>query len=153
MASVKAKTYKAWLLEWPQQPLALATCEVVEIVDAPEIHEVPFGPDWCRGMVVWRDQLLALAVPEYSLQLSVEKNAAPLTVVIVAMQAKALAPLQYAAIGVYAHPRQIDVQDGLDCDLPHDSVLPMLAARACFQIDGRAVLVPDLNSLFGSHAA
>lgn len=148
------KNARAWLLDWPDQPLALAACEVVEIVDAPEIHAAPFGPDWCRAMVVWRDRLLALALPSYLLDAESDSLAkTPLSAVIVAFQSKPMQPLQHAAIAVRSHPKQIDVSEGLDCERPEHCAFDASAIRACFSFDGRTTIVPELNALFGMRDA
>ncbi|MBC7982460.1 MAG: hypothetical protein H7Y02_01260 [Candidatus Obscuribacterales bacterium] len=141
-----ANELRAWLLDWPHQPLALAACEVVEILASPEIHHVPFGPTWCRSLVVWHSKLLALALPEKTS----DEN---INVVIVAYQTAPLAPLQHAAIATIAQPLQIQVRDGLDCEAPADCVLDAAAIRACFLHDERAVVVPELKFMFGAEIA
>ncbi len=141
-----ANELRAWLLDWPDQPLALASCEVVEILASPEIHHVPFGPTWCRSLVVWHDDLLALALPEKSRDEKVN-------IVIVAYQAAPLAPLQHAAIATRSQPQQIQVRDGLDCDTPLDCVLDVAAIRACFLYAERPVIVPELQAMFGAEIA
>ena len=148
------KNARAWLLDWPDQPLALAACEVVEILDAPEIHPAPFGPDWCRAMVVWRDRLLALALPAHLFESDTDARAKEsFSAVIVAFQSKPLQPLQHAAIAVRSHPKQIDVSEGLDCEHPADCAFDSTAIRACFNFDGRTLIVPELNVLFGMRDA
>jgi hypothetical protein len=138
---MNAKT-RAWLLDWPLQALALAGCEVIEVVASPEIHRVPFGPTWCRALMYWREQLLPLALPENT-------HVHDMHVVVVAYQTQARAPLQYAALPICGHPRQIEVGD-TDCALPAACALNEATLRACFQHDGRVVLVPELSMWFGA---
>jgi hypothetical protein len=134
---------RAWLLEWPLQPLALAGCEVIEVVDQPEIHRVPFGPAWCRAMLQWRDKLLALALPD-------GLHVHDMHVVVVAYQPAPRAPLEYGAVAVCGQPRQVDVTADADCALPPQCALDAEVVRACFQYDQRPVVVPELSLLFGS---
>jgi chemotaxis signal transduction protein len=134
---------KAWRLEWPLHPLALASCEVIEIVEEPEIHRVPAGPTWCRALLYWREQLLPLALPE-------RVDVHDMNVVVVAYQLQPLAPLQYAALAICGKPEQIEVLDGNDCELPASCPWDEQHIRACFQHAGRTHLVPELASLFGT---
>jgi chemotaxis signal transduction protein len=134
-------TVRAWLLDWPSQPLALGLCEVIEIVDAPEVHRVPFGPHWCRGLLYWRDQMLPLAVRK-------EEALDNLKIVVVAYQKSVRTPLQYAALVVRSAPRQIEVHGSMDCDTAADCALGANQLRACFKFEERAIVVPELRLVF-----
>lgn len=138
-----SNSVRAWLLEWPAQPLALAPCEVIEIVDEPEVHRVPVGPVWCRALVCWRELFLPLAVPA---DLTVDN----LSVVVVAYQAAPRVPLEYAAFAVEGTPRQIDVPADVDCEPPSDCVFAVSHLRACFLWERRAIVIPELGSLFAA---
>ena len=133
---------RAWLLDWPLQTLALANCEVVEVVESPEIHRVPFGPQWCRALLYWRERLLALALPEHV-------YVHDLHVIVVAYQRAAKTPLDYGALAICGRPRQVEVEDGHDCEPPFECVFDQHALRACFKYEDRVVLVPELSALFG----
>jgi hypothetical protein len=87
--------------------------------------------------------LIPLALPE-------QMSEGGLSIVVVAFQSVPGAPLQHAALPLTAHPRRIEVPDGCDCELPERLPLGREAIRACFQLDGRVVLVPDLATLFGA---
>jgi len=134
---------RAWLLEWPSQPLALAPAEVIEVVYEPEVHRVPVGPDWCRWLVYWRDRLLPLALPSRGALDS-------LSVVVIAYQQAPRAPLEHAAIAVRGTPRQIEVPRDADCDPPNEGVLAEPQVRACFLHENRPIVVPELRALFAS---
>jgi hypothetical protein len=140
-----SKSARAWLLEWPTQPLALAPCEVIEIVDEPEVHRVPVGPQWCRALLYWRARFLPLAV-------SARGMLEHLSVVVVAYQPATRAALDYAAIPVRGTPRQIDVPPNADCEPPSDCVLATSHLRACFVWEERTIVVPELRSLFASES-
>jgi len=131
---------RAWLLEWPTQPLALALCEVVELVDAPRVQELPFGPSWCRSVLYWRQSFLPLATGE---------SQPDALVVVTAFQEASGQALQYAAFALRSPPRQITVVDGLDCEPPASQFAPA-QLRASFRFDDHAVIVPELARLFGS---
>lgn len=133
------KALRAWLLEWPRQPLALAQCEVVEVVGEPEVHRVPCGPAWCRSLLYWRERFLPLAAPTHR---------DGLTIVVVAYQTAPRTPLQYAALAVDGTPRQFDVPPDADCDPPADGVFHPSLLRASFRMEERTVVVPNLNVLF-----
>jgi hypothetical protein len=60
--------------------------------------------------------------------------------------------LQHAAIAVVTQPRQIDIRDGADCDLPSSWSLGADVMRACFQFEDRVLVVPELSLLFGASA-
>ena len=136
---------RAWLLEWLAQPLALAECEVIEIVDAPEVHRVPAGPSWCRSLLYWRERFLPLARPHND---SIEG----LSVVVVAYQSAPRTHLDYAALPVRGLPRRIDVPIDADCEPPDDGVLMASQLRACFLHEGRRIVVPELRELFASRS-
>jgi hypothetical protein len=141
MSGAVNKSVRAWLLEWPAQSLALAPCEVIEIVDEPEVHRVPFGPHWCRALLYWRARFLPMAV-------SADGIIEHLSVVVVAYQPAPRAPLEYAAIPVAGRPRRIDVPTDADCEPPSDCVLAASHLRACFLWEERAIVIPELRSLF-----
>jgi hypothetical protein len=138
-----SKSVRAWLLEWQAQPLALAPCEVVEIVDDPEVHRVPVGPEWCRALLYWRARFLPLAAPAGEV-------AESLSVVVVAYQPAPRVPLEYAAIPVEGRPRQIEVPEDADCEPPGACAIAATHLRACFLWEERAIVVPELRALFGS---
>jgi chemotaxis signal transduction protein len=135
------KKLRAWLLDWPVQPLALAQCEVIEVVEEPEIHRIPVGPHWCRALVYWREQLLPLALPS-------DSKAKNLWIVIVAYQPASGSALEYGAIAVAGMPRQIDVPLDADCEPPAESVLRDAQLRACFRFEDRTIVSPELQALF-----
>lgn len=139
------KKLQAWLLEWPQQPLALAQCEVVEIIEAPEIHRTPLGPPWCRALVYWRERFLPLALAE-------ETPLAGLIVIAVAYQTAPCTPLQFAALPAHGLPRQIDVPGDADCEPEQGTPLGAHVLRACFRYEGRTLAVPELSALFAPDA-
>jgi chemotaxis signal transduction protein len=148
LSNPASKPIRAWVLDWPVHPIALAACEVVEILEAPEIHPTPIGPAWCRAMVAWRNELLALAIPEGMLLRDDALTA--ISVVIVAFQLEPLAPLRHAAIAVVTQPQQIEIRDGADCDAPLSWSLGTDVMRACFQFENRILVVPELSLLFGA---
>jgi chemotaxis signal transduction protein len=133
------ESVRAWLLDWSLQPLALALCEVIEVVDAPKIHVLPFGPSWCRAVLVWRDQFLALAAKRIDVEY--------MHVVVTAYQQQEGEPLNYAAFAIDRTPRQITVNDGCDCE-PPEGVFKKLNLRASFQFENRTIVVPELVTLF-----
>lgn len=136
----------AWLLEWPLHTMALAPCEVVELVERPEVHRLWFGPQWCQALLRWRDRLIPLALPGDARQ-------EDFSMVTVAFQAAPGAPLEHAALPLSAHPRRIVVPEGCDCEPPGYLPFDRKSLRACFHFDGRVVLVPDLTVLFASAPA
>lgn len=140
-----SKAVRAWLLNWPPQPLALAMCEVVEVLQEPEVHRTPVGPDWCRALVFWRDRLVPLA-------LSADRTLDGLTVVIVTYQTEPRTALEYAAIAVRGMPKQIDVPPDADCEPPSDCLFQQQQLRACFLHEDRALVVPELRNLFAPAA-
>lgn len=145
MGCAMSKSLRAWLLNWPPQPLALATCEVVEVLQDPEVHRTPIGPSWCRALVFWRDRLLPLA-------LSADRTLDGLTVVIVAYQTAPCTPLEYAALAVSGMPKQIDVPPDADCEIPSECPFQPQQLRACFLYEDREVAVPELRNLFAPAA-
>jgi hypothetical protein len=133
---------RAWLLEWSMQPVALAECEVIELVDAPEVHRIPVGPRWCRSLLFWRQCFLPLAMP-YDIPLEGH------SVVVVAYQAAPRAELQHAALAVRGVPRHVHVPADADCEPPGDGMFAASQVRACFLHEGRPIVVPELRELFG----
>lgn len=140
-----SKALRAWLLDWPAQPLALAQCEVIEVIEDPEVHRIPIDGGWCGAVVFWRDNLLPLA-------LSHEQTLDGLAVVVVAYQKVSRAPLEHAAIAVRGMPRQFDVPADSDCEPPADCPLGQAQLRAFFRYQDRAIAVPELQNWFASAA-
>jgi chemotaxis signal transduction protein len=136
-----SKAVKAWKLDWPGAPLALAQCQVIEVVEEPETYTVPLGPQWCRGLLHWRGQLIPFAYggnPEVRF------------VVVVAYQPAPKQPLQFAAFSVASMPQQFDVPADADCEPPSTEALRMDQLRACFEHEGKRWVVPDLEHMFAT---
>jgi chemotaxis signal transduction protein len=145
MTQEASPSARAWLLDWPLQTLALAPCEVIELLDEPEVHPVPMGPAWCRALLYWRGRLLPLAQPAGIPN-------AKLYVVVVAYE-RPDATLDYVALALTSQPRQIQVHDGNDCEPPARCALAANALRACFNHENQVVVVPELSVMFGGVAA
>ncbi|HEU4602163.1 MAG TPA: chemotaxis protein CheW [Steroidobacteraceae bacterium] len=130
---------KAWKLQWPGTSLALAQCEVIEVVEEPEVYDVPLGPHWCRGLLHWRGQLIPLAFGGL--------REAPY-VVVVAYQTAPKQPLQFAALGLTSVPKMFEVPADADRDPPPSCELREEQIRACLEHDGETLIVPELHRLF-----
>ena len=142
----------ARLLEFNRQRfVALPVHTTLEIVEQPEIIEVPGAPYYGLGMLRWQGRYLAV------LNLCTLLNAYPKAgaartrhALVVAYQVAPRRPIEYGAIVTVNLPQAIQVSDGMQCPLPADSDLWPLISISCFMHEGRPVPIVNPGRLFGA---
>lgn len=130
--------------------VALPVHVAIEVLDDPVIVDVPGASYYCRQLVRWRSQWLPLLDLDTLLRAYLPANGGgqPRYVLVVGYQPAVDAPVMYGAIGLPALPQVISVTDAMQCDLPNNSDLWPILARACFRYNGQPVPVVDTARLF-----
>lgn len=136
----------AWLLDFGGSlEAAIGHRELLQIIDLPEVFEVPCSPPYCRELVCWQQHLVP--VMDVSLRVTAVPSPRTLLVMVGYLDGRS-GQVGVGAIALASAPRKITVDD-------RDA----LAATACpawqglahsgFALDGCSVPVLHLSSLFG----
>jgi CheW-like domain len=133
--------------------VALPLHASIELLDQPPIVNVPGAAYYCKQLVRWRDQWLALLDLDTLLRAyAPEIGRRPLRyVLVVAYQREPLGALEYAAIGLPVLPQTVAVSDTAQCELPTDSDLWPMLALSCFLHEGLPVPILDIKRLFEAY--
>lgn len=142
----------ARLLEFDwKKYVALPVHTTLEIVEQPEIIEVPGAPYYGLGMLRWQGRYLAVLDLRTLLNAHHKAGAPRLRhALVVAYQAAPRRPIEYAAIATVGLPQAVQVGDAMQCPLPEDSDLWPLISVSCFSHQGLPVPIVDTGRLFGS---
>lgn len=119
--------------------------ELLHLIDVPKTFEVPCTPPYCHRVVSWQERLLP--VMDITSRLNgVEQQAQ--FIAVVGYQKKRGEYPQFGALLLTSPPQQISVNDEQACDLPEDSKDWSDFSISCFDYQGSAIAVLDLNKLF-----
>jgi len=141
----------AWLLDLggPLQA-AIGHRELLQIIDLPEVFEVPCAPPYCRELIGWQQHLVP--VMDLSLRMAALPCPRKLLVIVGYLDGRS-GQVGVGAITLAAAPRKITVDD-------HDALAATAypewqgLAHSGFALDGCSVPVLHLSSLFGiNHSA
>ncbi|MEN8800350.1 MAG: chemotaxis protein CheW [Thiogranum sp.] len=137
----------AWLLK-PAANLQIAVAEyqMAEYVIDPQVEPVPLAPKHCRSVLFWQDRIVPLM--ELA-RLAGNNHAGPVeSVVVMAYQNRARAPLQYVAVAVSEPPSRIPVDDEQICELADDYADSLRAVTlSCFSHAGQPTAILNLERL------
>jgi chemotaxis signal transduction protein len=128
--------------------VAAGAYQVVEYLLSPETVSLPLTPAHCRGVMIWRKQMipvvdLAPLLPGGETRVRGWRRA-----VVLAYQETPGEPLRYGALLVRAAPLEIFADDGMACPLPGDPEVFRHFACSCFTHDNKATPVLDIARLF-----
>lgn len=153
-AATDSSVVPAQLLNYRNEHcIALPMHTAIEVLDQPRLIDVPGAAYYCKQLVRWRDQWLALLDLD-ALLLAYEPERARKTlryVLVVAYQPTPQGPVEYAALALPALPQTVAVSDAAQCELPLDSDLWPDLALSCFRHEGRAVPILDTARLFQAY--
>lgn len=142
-------TARAWLMDVGAGfRVAAGGHQVVEYLLSPETVNLPLTPAHCRGVMIWREQMipvvdLAPLLPGGETRVHGWRRA-----VVLAYQEAPGEPLHYGALLVRAAPLEVIASDDMACPLPGDPDVFRYFACSCFAHDDKAVPVLDTARLF-----
>lgn len=138
----------AWLLDLGgAMRVAIGTRELVQIVDASDMHLVPLSPSWCSKVMFWQKRMLP--VLDLSIRIHHSESKGSL-LAIVAYQDSENASVGLGAIILTAPPLRIAVDDAQACTLDEPMADWRVLANASFTWDGAVIPVLHLSRLFGA---
>lgn len=138
----------AWLMELDgQMRAAVGELEMVHVIQAPELFQVPLSPPYCGHVALWQEHILPLMdLPAW---LNNRPERVEHTVAgIFAYQARAGEVPHYGALSLAATPLRISVNDELSCALPPQPPGWKRLALSCFTFNGQAVPILNLAVIF-----
>ena len=142
----------ARLLEYDWKKfVALPVHTTLEIVEQPQVIEVPGAPYYSAGMMRWQGHWLP--VLDLCALLSAYRKAGTPALrhaLVVAYQTAPGQPIEHGAIAAASLPQTLQVSDEQQCELPSDSDLWGLIATSCFGHAGTAVPIVHTGKLFGT---
>ncbi len=136
-----------WLKTGGAYSLAVGQHELIEVVEAHEVIDLPCGPVFCRQVVSWREEILPLV------QLSYLDGSGPDGQIqyfaIFAWQDAEGEALQHAAIALTSMPESILVNDQQIMEWSEGIVESVWHSwlMSCIEYQGEVVLLPALDRL------
>ncbi len=148
-----AERAKAWVLDVGAPFLiAISEHEMVEVLETPERHLVPRGPDFCQHVAIRHNEVIPLLdlsrlQPQAAAASAVNPTLTPYTVIL-AYQTTSGAMVSRAGLLIRKAPKGIAVGDEMEVVPP--SGIPSVWRTlmiACFEWERQPILVPDLARL------
>jgi chemotaxis signal transduction protein len=138
----------AWLLDFGQSVRAAVGVRILlQIIDRPNVHDVPCTPGYCHSVLSWQGRLLP--VMDMAARLGGVPQA-PQYLVVVGYQDSPDEPTRFGALLVSAPPAAIVVGDTQSCALPEQPADWGKFACSCFEHEGAAIPVLHLGRIFSS---
>lgn len=136
----------AWVLDLGMgYKAAVGGRELLHLIDVPQSFAVPCTPLYSQSVLFWQGKLLPLT--DVAARLNGSMQQAPF-VAVVGYQYKRGEYPQFGALQLASPPQQIEVSDAQACSLPHETQGWSELAISCFEYEGQAVPVLNLNRLF-----
>ena len=138
----------AWILDLGMSyKAAVGGRELLHLIDAPSTFAVPCTPSYCHRVVRWQGRLLP--VMDIVSRLGCTEQQAQFIAVVGYQQKRGEYP-QFGALLLASPPLQASVSDEQACMLPESTQGWSKLAIACFDYQGEAVPVLDLNRIFAT---
>lgn len=138
----------AWVLDFGQgYRAAVGTRELFHLIDIPVFFIVPCTPAYCHRVLFWQGKLLPLM--NMASRMGAAEQEAPY-IAVVGYQQQRGAPPQFAALQMVSPPSQISVNDEQACEIPDELKGWHNLAISCFDLQGDAVPILNLNQIFNS---
>lgn len=136
----------AWILDFGMgYRAAVGGKELLHLVDMPTTFTVPCTPMYCHRVLSWQDRLLP--VMDVASKLGGMSQDSPFIGVIGYQQKRGEYP-QFGALLLASPPQQVAVSDDQACNMPEEKQGWGGLAIACFNYNGAALPVLNLNLLF-----
>lgn len=138
----------AWILDVGMNyKAAVGGRELLHLIDVPKTFSVPCTPVYCHKVVHWQGRLLP--VMDITARLGGVEQQAQFIAVVGYQQKRGEYP-QFGALLLASPPSQATVSDEQACSLPENYPGWKQLAIACFEYQGDAVPVLDLNRIFNT---
>lgn len=137
----------AWVLDFGMgYRAAVGARELLHLIDIPTAFNVPCTPAYCHRVLFWQGKLLPLL--DVACRLGGAAHEASF-IAVVGYQHKRGEYPQFGALQIVSPPTQVAVSDEQACNLPDETQDWDELAISCFEHNGVAVPVLNLNRLFG----
>jgi chemotaxis signal transduction protein len=138
----------AWILDLGKSyKAAVGGRELLHLIDVPTTFAVPCTPAYCHSVVHWQGRLLP--VMDIATRLGGTEQQAQFIAVVGYQQKRGEYP-QFGALLLASPPLQASVSDEQACNLPQNTQGWSKLAISCFDYQGDAVPVLDLNRIFAT---
>lgn len=149
MATESPRESTAWMLALDDRlRAAVGERELIHLIEAPTLLEVPLSPYYCRQAILWNNLLLPAMDLAAWLHKQPKANNNWKLAGIVAYQPAPNVALGYGALLLAAIPKRTQVTDTLACSLPECPNGWRELAISCFRQAEEAIPILDLPHLF-----
>lgn len=138
----------AWLLDFGRAGCAaVGTLVLLELIDQPKTFVLPDTPQYCRRVVFWKDQLLA--VMDMNVRLGGLPEP-PKLLAVAGYQSSSGGETRFGALMLASTPVAVSVGNSQACALSELSSVWQPLAISCFEHEGVPVPVLNLGRIFAS---
>lgn len=138
----------AWILDFGMgYRAAVGARELLHLVDVPSFFSVPCTPIYCHRVLFWQGKLLPLM--DVAARLEAEPQDASFVAVVGYQQQRGEYP-QFGALQLASPPVKVAVSDEQACQLPEEARVWDGLAVSCFEFQGSAIPVLNINRLFAA---
>ena len=138
----------AWVLDFGMgNRAAVGARELFHLIDVPISFIVPCTPAYCRRVLFWHGKLLPLM--DLASRMGEAEQEAPY-IAVVGYQLKRGDYPQFGALQMVSPPSQVTVSDAQACEIPEDLKGWHSLAISCFEHNGDAVPILNLNRVFNT---
>lgn len=138
----------AWVLDFGMGYRAgVGTRELFHLIDVPTSYIVPCTPAYCHKVLFWQGKLLPLM--DLASRMGGVEQDAPY-IAVVGYQFKRGEYPQFGALQMVSPPMQVTVSDDLACEIPGGLGGWRELAISCFNLNGDAIPILNLNRIFNS---
>lgn len=138
----------AWILDFGRERrAAVGARELLHLIDVPVSFDVPCTPSYCQRVLFWQGKLLPLM--DVAARLEGGGQDASFVAVVGYQQQRGEYP-QFGALQLVAPPLKVAVSDEQACPLPDEAKAWEGLAISCFDYQGIAIPVLNLNRLFAA---
>lgn len=138
----------AWVLDLGMgYKAAVGMRELLHLIDVPRTFAVPCAPLYCHKVVFWQERLLP--VMDIASRLCGTAQEAQF-IAVIGYQQKRGEPPKFGTLLLASTPLRVEVSDEQACNLPEKILGWNELAISCFDYQGDALPVLDLNRIFST---
>ena len=140
----------AWILDFGNNyKAAVGGRELLHLIDTPVIYAVPHTPSFCNKVVSWQEQLLP--VMDIAAKLGGANQSVKFIAVVGYQNQRGKQP-EYAGLKLDSPPKQVSISDEHACNLPEAAQFWHEIAISCFEYQGEAIPVINLQVVFKAYS-